>query len=334
MPDPFPATVFFDLGDTLIFTAFPARYTALSPLLELRAANATVNSVLPVSGSNVAVTAWKLASSAVDIAAQANAIAGFLADNENSSGRYSHGGRFTAFVHQGGMEDEGGTTSSTGPLRHETFHSWWARDLKPASQPDAWFDEAWTIYNDNGAAGVLPFNFADPASELCTRNPWVRVTHSAAYGAGERVWKGIAALQASLLVEKRTLPTKLQATARVLPTRVISPADVAPHGQLDCACPAIHDPLVAGRTAEVALAAPLTSQLPERVAEAFPGALEIAFAKGKQARLPSCCAPPSRSASGCGSACRRTPNGARALPSTWCSERTGKSWAASHSGSR
>src|SRR5690606_28200601 len=47
---------------------------------------------------------------------------------------------------------------------------------------------------DNGAAAVQPFNFADPPVELCTRNPWVRITHSAAYSAGQRFWKGIASL--------------------------------------------------------------------------------------------------------------------------------------------
>jgi hypothetical protein len=177
---------------------FPARYSALSPLLELRATDslqsATVNSMLPVSGTNVAITTWKLTSNATNLVNQANAIAGFLADNENSSGRYIHGNRFTAFIHQGGMEYEGGTTTGTGALRHETFHSWWARGLKPASQADAWFDEAWTTYQDNGAAGVLPFNFAEAALALCPRNPWVRITHGSSYGAGERFWKGMAAL--------------------------------------------------------------------------------------------------------------------------------------------
>lgn len=177
---------------------FPARFSALSPLLELRAGDSlqssTQNTVLPVSGSNVAITAWKLTSNAANLATQTAAIAGFLAANETSSGRYIHGERFTAFIHQGGMEYEGGTTTSTGPLRHETFHSWWARGLKPASQPDAWFDEAWTTYHDNGAAGVLPFDFAEAALALCSRNPWVRVTHGSSYGSGERFWRGMAAL--------------------------------------------------------------------------------------------------------------------------------------------
>lgn len=177
---------------------FSSRTTAMSTLLELRAADtltsSTVNTTLPVSGTNVAVTAWALASSSVNTATQANHIAGFLADNENSSGLYTHGNRFTAFVNTGGMEYDGATTSGSGSLRHETFHSWWGRGARPASQVDGWVDEAWTVYNDNGATGSLPLNFSDPAVQLCSPNPWSRVTPSSAYTAGERLWRGIAAI--------------------------------------------------------------------------------------------------------------------------------------------
>lgn len=177
---------------------FPARHTALSPLLELRAtdtlASATHNEVLPVSGQAVAVTAWKLTSSTIDIAAHAVMLGGFLAANETSSGRYAHGSRYTAFVHQGGMEYEGATTSSPGSLQHEAVHSWWGRGVKPASHPDGWYDEAWTVYRVNGASAVLPLNFTDPPVELSPRNPWMRSTPSASYSAGERLWKGLAAV--------------------------------------------------------------------------------------------------------------------------------------------
>ena len=44
------------------------------------------------------------------------------------------------------MEYEGGTTTGTGALRHETFHSWWARGLKPAGPPTfAYYDPPWTL---------------------------------------------------------------------------------------------------------------------------------------------------------------------------------------------
>jgi hypothetical protein len=178
--------------------SFPSRSTALSPMLELRAADALASAshtqVLPVSGTAVTVTAWKPAASAVNVATLASDVGGHLADNELSSGRYLHGSRFTAFVHTGGMEYDGATTSSPGPLRHEAFHSWWGRGLIPAGQADGWFDEAWTVYNENGAAGVQPLNFGDPPVTLSSRNPWVRSTPSASYSAGERLWKGLAAV--------------------------------------------------------------------------------------------------------------------------------------------
>jgi len=186
---------------------FPPRTTAFSPLLELRAADTLASAsqavVLPVSGQNVTVTAWKLASSAVNVATQANSLAGFLVDNENSSGRYLHGPRFTAFLNVGGMEYDGGTTSSTGPLRHEGFHSWWGRGIKPASQCDGWFDEAWTTYHDNGASGSLALNFADAPVTLASRNPWVRTTPSASYTAGERLFRGLAAMTTAATLRSR-----------------------------------------------------------------------------------------------------------------------------------
>ncbi len=177
---------------------FPARYTALSPLLELRAsdtlASATDTTILPVSGTNVTIEAWKLVSNSTHLPTQINNIKTYLAANENSTGPYLHGNRFVSFFHVGGMEYEGGTTTSVGPLRHETFHSWWARGVKPASQPDAWVDEAWTVYNVNGASESQPFNYTDPPVNLCPRNPWIRVTAGGAYTDGYRFWKGVAAL--------------------------------------------------------------------------------------------------------------------------------------------
>ena len=92
------------------------------------------------------------------------------------------------------MEYEGGTTSTPSPLRHEAFHSWWARGVKAASQPDGWFDEAWTVYNVAGATASVPFDFTDPPVTLSTRNPWIRVTASGSYTNGERFFEGVAAM--------------------------------------------------------------------------------------------------------------------------------------------
>lgn len=186
-----------NLGTNHWKVVFPARFTALSTLLELRASDtlgsAAGSVVLPVSGANVSIEAWKLSSGPADLAAQVNNIRDYLTSNEMSTGPYMHGNRFVAFMHIGGMEYEGGTTTGTGALRHETFHSWWARGVKPATQADAWFDEAWTTWYDNGAASTLAFNFNDPPATLCNRNPWSRVTVETAYTAGYRFWRGVAA---------------------------------------------------------------------------------------------------------------------------------------------
>lgn len=186
------------LGANHWSVTFPARFTALSPMLELRAADrvtsATHTEILPVSGTAVTVTAWKPSTSTADVAALAATIGADLAANEASSGRYLHGDRFTAFIHVGGMEYDGATTSGPASLRHEAFHSWWGRGLKPASQVDAWIDESWTVYAGNGASAVLPLDFGEASVTLSPRNPWGRVTPSASYTAGERLWKGLAAV--------------------------------------------------------------------------------------------------------------------------------------------
>lgn len=178
--------------------AFPARFTALSPLLELRATDtvtsATGTVTLPVSGATITIEAWKRSANSINLNTQIASLQTFLADNESAIGPYIHGNRFVAFMNIGGMEYEGGTTTGAGALKHETFHSWWARGLKPASQPDAWWDEAWTTYYDFGAASAVAFDFSDAPKELCPRNPWIRITADGAYDDGNRFFEGAASL--------------------------------------------------------------------------------------------------------------------------------------------
>jgi hypothetical protein len=186
------------LGTNHWSVTYPARFTALSPLLELRATDTLTKqsgtTVLPVSGVTVTIDVWKLKTSPTDLAAQLANIKTFLANNENAVGPYAHGNRFVAFLHTGGMEYEGGTTTGTGALQHETYHSWWARGIKPASQPDAWWDEAWTVFNVDGPGGSIPFDFTDPPVTLCSRNPWARTTAGVSYSEGQRFFQGVAAL--------------------------------------------------------------------------------------------------------------------------------------------
>lgn len=178
--------------------AFPARFTALSPLLEVRAADTieslTDSTLLPVSGKTVMLEGWKPAGSAVNLATELNKLKALLADNENAYGPYLHGNRFVAFFNGGGMEYEGGTTTSTGALLHETFHNWFGRGIKPASQADGWWDEGLANFHDDGADDALPFDFSAAPVVLCSRDPWQRHTPGNAYSDGPRFWRGMAAL--------------------------------------------------------------------------------------------------------------------------------------------
>jgi hypothetical protein len=178
---------------------FPAHFTSLSPLLEIRATDTlelqTDSTVLPVSGKTIILEAWKPAGSIVGLNGQLNILKTLLADNENDYGSYLHDNRFVVFFNgSGGMEYEGGTTSSTDSLLHETFHSWYARGIKPASQADGWWDEGFTTFHDSGADDAQSFDFSLAPVLLCSRDPWQRNTPGNSYTDGSRFWRGMAAL--------------------------------------------------------------------------------------------------------------------------------------------
>ena len=173
--------------------------TALSTLVEVRASDTLSSSsttvTLPVSGRSITVQAFKLASNtALNLATVLANLSSWLVENENDVGAYLHGNRFVAFLIQGGMEYDGGCTSAPGSLHHETFHSWWGRGIKPASQADGWWDKAWNVYHDSGGTGSQPFDFTEIPVTLSPRNPYSRVTPSSAYTSGERFFEGVAAL--------------------------------------------------------------------------------------------------------------------------------------------
>lgn len=178
--------------------AFPARFSALSPLLEVRATDTLESLIgsatLPVSGRIVTIEAWKALGGAAVLATEIANIQSHLGANETDYGAYLHGTRYTAFFNGGGMEYEGGTTTAPSALRHEAFHSWFARGIKPASQADGWWDEGYTSYHDGGATGSAPFDFSALPITLCTRDPWQRHTVGNAYGDGSAFWRGMAAL--------------------------------------------------------------------------------------------------------------------------------------------
>jgi hypothetical protein len=177
---------------------WPATITALSPLLEIRATDTLEHlsgvAILPVSGTSVTIDLWKLVGGPASLAAQLANVQAFLASNENDIGPYVHGNRFVAFLNAGGMEYDGGTTTNASALRHETFHSWWGRGVKPALARDGWWDEAWTVYKVAGGAGSVPLDFTDAPIELSTLNPWSRLTPSSSYSSGRELFEGLAAM--------------------------------------------------------------------------------------------------------------------------------------------
>lgn len=208
--------------------AFPATSTAMSTLFELRASNlltqATTIAAMP-SGANVTIEAWKLASNAaVVLNTQASNIRTWLIENENTMGPYSHGSRFVTFIQQGGMEYDGGCTSGIGALRHEAYHSWWGRAVRPATQADGWFDEGWNTYHDSGGAGATPLSFASPPRTLCNRNPYSRITSGNAYASGEALFSGIAAMHTPV-----ALTSWMSEFYRTRHTRPVTTLDLESH---------------------------------------------------------------------------------------------------------
>ena len=94
------------------------------------------------------------------------------------------------------MEYAGATTSSPSALRHEVFHSWWARGLEPATYSDGWLDEAWTMFNTYEPVELqpVPFNWNLSPVELYDPHPFARDTPDQSYFVGRGVFAGIADL--------------------------------------------------------------------------------------------------------------------------------------------
>ena len=178
--------------------SFPDTFASCSPLVLIDAADrATVgSSTVLVAGVPISIELMKkTADTGVDLAAQRTIIAGLLTDNHAAIGPYLHGNRFVALLSSAGihsMEYSGGTTSSLSAVEHETFHSWWARGMTPATGDDGWIDEAWTSFNTPGAApSAQPFDMTDPPIEIWTNNPWRRFTPGISY-AQKRFFAGLA----------------------------------------------------------------------------------------------------------------------------------------------
>jgi hypothetical protein len=189
-------------------TAYPTRIAAFAPMLEVRPSDSVLSykedTTLPVTRRTISIQAW-MPKGLVDrkqrpvkLEQQVQHIKGFLNQNEKAWGPYPHSHpHFAAFFEKGGMEYTSGVTCEPdlNILRHQVFHNWWGRGVRPASQADAWFGEGWAGYHDFGGTGSKRFDFAKEQSvQLCSRNRWVRAIAPGAQEKGRRFFEGIAAL--------------------------------------------------------------------------------------------------------------------------------------------
>ncbi len=120
-------------------------------------------------------------------------VADDLKEFSETVGPWPHGDTIPVLIWRGGrsMEYDGATTSSVGALRHELHHSWWGRGVKPASQNDGWFDEAWTVYSAD-REGPRGTQQEGPPVELCSSDPYNRTTPGASYRAGSAFFARVA----------------------------------------------------------------------------------------------------------------------------------------------
>lgn len=112
-----------------------------------------------------------------------------------NTGQYSFD-RFVAFIVQNqfwGMEYNGATITGPFPslIKHELFHSWYARGVRPATEDDGWIDEAWTRYMTFSRTPE-PLTDADPPQTLHYGNPWIRETNMLAYTGGHQMFLALA----------------------------------------------------------------------------------------------------------------------------------------------
>jgi hypothetical protein len=189
------------LGTNRWRVEYPAHFVSFSPMLVLDAVDRLVTrsgSIALPGGPTVALTlAHPTSLTNVDLAAVETALCGYLISKHADLGPYDHGDRFVAYLWPGtrSMEYNGATTSNVGALEHETFHSWYGRSVRPATQNDSWLDEACATWSTPASAQqAVPFDLSAPPVLLRPTHPWNRFTTPLAYSAGRDLFEGLAAV--------------------------------------------------------------------------------------------------------------------------------------------
>jgi hypothetical protein len=190
------------IGDNSWEIDFPDKYTSLSHMLYIcpKSESEIINDVLilPDSGKNLYLDVFKLKKNPSNLVVILNKIKRYLSENVLNIGPYIHENKFTCFLWESpdgrSMEYDGAITTTEDALKHEVFHSWFARGVKPASQNDAWFDEGWTVYNtDETFQLIKPLSMSEPPVLLSSLDPFNRITPRNSYINGGRFFAGLAA---------------------------------------------------------------------------------------------------------------------------------------------
>jgi hypothetical protein len=180
---------------------YPPTSTALSPLLVLVPSERVETRVVELSEGSTGPVRLELhrdLGAVADLAALAETVRESFAEFTASTGPYPFGERLTLYVGDDSlrhaMEYDGGATTTVATVRHELFHAWYGRGVKPVNQDAGWIDEAWNDYSTlpDGAFASVPLDFGAPPATLDSSNPWNRVTSSEAYGAGVTLFAGLA----------------------------------------------------------------------------------------------------------------------------------------------
>ncbi|MCY1070179.1 hypothetical protein OV090_35880 [Nannocystis sp. RBIL2] len=179
--------------------SYPAHFRSFSPMFRLQKGGKHTHSsaiLEPKGGDPVELDVFLEADVGKTHEEVQAEIAGYFDEFIESTGPY-HLDRFYVLINPGdgaGMEYEGATSTGYLSLKHQLFHGWFGRGLKPRHTNDAWLDESWTEYVvDEVDVPVLPLDFAAPPVVLCSDNPWSRHMPLKVFGFGQRVFATIAA---------------------------------------------------------------------------------------------------------------------------------------------
>ncbi len=177
---------------------FPSYFNSMSPFAEIVPTEdlhiATREIDMP-GGNPITLEVFQHVDVSAEIDSLATTLESALVEFAESDGPYLHGDRFTAYVLSNDYQSEeyeGATTTTKSPstMRHEVYHSWHGRGVRPATFNDSWYDESWVVYVTGTPTEPLARDAAPVA--LSTADPWLRALPTEAYHEGAQMFLSLA----------------------------------------------------------------------------------------------------------------------------------------------